>query len=104
MDEEITIVTQEENGKHSRFVWSCGCITVMDGDSFTIHTCSSDCPVISRGKQVAEFYNINSVNVVAKYEKPLFEKQESMDFPMEIIEKFNNGRFCKQCSGCHGCR
>ena len=39
-----------------------------------------------------------------KYEKPLVEKQEKMTFPMEIIESFNSGRFCVQCSGCHGCR
>ena len=39
-----------------------------------------------------------------KYEKPLFEDQSGMDFPMQIVEKFNGGRFCLQCSGCHGCR
>lgn len=39
-----------------------------------------------------------------KYEKPLFEKQDGMDFPKQIIEKINAGRFCLQCSGCHGCR
>ena len=38
------------------------------------------------------------------YEKPLFEKQSGMDFPMQIIEKYNGGRFCLQCSSCHGCK
>jgi hypothetical protein len=39
-----------------------------------------------------------------KYEKPLFEKQNGMEFTMDILEKFNGGRFCVQCSSCHGCR
>ncbi len=38
------------------------------------------------------------------YEKPLLKKQSGMNFPMQIVEKFNGGRFCLQCSGCHGCR
>lgn len=38
------------------------------------------------------------------YQKPLFEKRAQMTFPIEIMEKFNGGRFCLQCSGCHGCR
>ena len=38
------------------------------------------------------------------YEKPLFEEQDGMIFPTEIWATFNNGRFCMQCSGCHGCR
>lgn len=38
------------------------------------------------------------------YEKPLFEKQEGLIFPMEVIEQFNGGRFCVQCSSCHGCQ
>jgi len=38
------------------------------------------------------------------YEKPVFEKQDGLTFPREIIEKFNGGRFCVQCSSCHGCR
>lgn len=38
------------------------------------------------------------------YKKPLFEKQKGLTFPREIIEKFNGGRFCVQCSGCHGCK
>jgi len=38
------------------------------------------------------------------YQKPLFEKQNEMVFPIEIMEKFNGGRFCLQCSSCHGCK
>ena len=38
------------------------------------------------------------------YEKPVFIKEKELTFPKEIIEKFNGGRFCVQCSGCHGCR
>ncbi len=38
------------------------------------------------------------------YEEPLFEKQIGMVFPQEIIEKFNGGHFCVQCSSCHGCK
>ena len=38
------------------------------------------------------------------YEKPTIEKCEKMTFPAEIMDKFNGGRFCMQCSGCHGCR
>ena len=38
------------------------------------------------------------------YKKPVFEKQGGLVFPMEVIEQFNGGRFCVQCSSCHGCR
>lgn len=38
------------------------------------------------------------------YEKPLFEEQPGLVFPQQILEAFNGGRFCVQCSGCHGCR
>ncbi len=38
------------------------------------------------------------------YKKPVFVKNEKMTFPMDIIAQFNGGRFCVQCSGCHGCR
>ena len=38
------------------------------------------------------------------YKKPVFVKEKELTFPREIIEKFNGGRFCVQCSGCHGCR
>lgn len=38
------------------------------------------------------------------YKRPVFVKEKELTFPKEIIEKFNGGRFCVQCSGCHGCR
>jgi hypothetical protein len=38
------------------------------------------------------------------YEKPLFEEQAGLVFPRQIMEAYNGGRFCVQCSGCHGCR
>jgi len=38
------------------------------------------------------------------YEKPLFEEEKGLVFPLEVIEKFNGGRFCVQCSSCHGCQ
>jgi len=38
------------------------------------------------------------------YEKPVFEKQKGLIFPKEVIEQFNGGRFCVQCSSCHGCQ
>ncbi len=52
--------------------------------------------------------NFKETNVgVAKkpnYEKPLFIERQELTFPKEIWEKFNGGRFCMQCSSCHGCR
>lgn len=39
-----------------------------------------------------------------EYQKPLFEESKGMTFTAEIWEKLNGGRFCMQCSGCHGCR
>jgi len=39
-----------------------------------------------------------------RYVKPVIIRQTKMTFPMDIIAKFNGGRFCVQCSGCHGCR
>ncbi len=38
------------------------------------------------------------------YKKPVFVKEKELTFPKEIIEKFNGGRFCVQCAGCHGCK
>jgi len=38
------------------------------------------------------------------YEWPVFVKEKELTFPKEFIETFNGGRFCVQCSGCHGCR
>jgi len=45
---------------------------------------------------------IDDVQIV--YQKPYVGERSEMTFPREIIEKFNNGRYCIQCSGCHGCR
>jgi len=39
-----------------------------------------------------------------KYEKPLFEKQTTMNFPEEIWERHNGGNFQQTCSKCHHCR
>ncbi len=37
------------------------------------------------------------------YEKPIVEKIERMNFPLEIMTK--GGKVvCRQCSSCHGCR
>jgi len=47
---------------------------------------------------------VERVKVKKVYEKPVFEKQEGLVFPREVIEQFNGGRFCVQCSSCHGCR
>ena len=47
---------------------------------------------------------VEKVRESGVYKKPVFEKQEGLVFPREIIEQFNEGRFCVQCSGCHGCR
>jgi hypothetical protein len=38
------------------------------------------------------------------YKKPVFVKEKELNFPKEIIEKFNGGQFCLQCSSCHGCK
>jgi hypothetical protein len=38
------------------------------------------------------------------YEKPVFEKCAGMTFPIDIKESYNDGRYCVQCSACHGCR
>lgn len=37
------------------------------------------------------------------YKKPVFIKEKGLEFPKEIIEQFNDGRLCVQCSSCHGC-
>jgi hypothetical protein len=50
---------------------------------------------------------VNEIEIESKnptYEKPLFVERQELAFPKEIWEKFNGGRFCIQCSGCHGCR
>ena len=48
--------------------------------------------------------SIEKVKAKKVYKKPVFEKQEGLVFPREVIEQFNGGRFCVQCSSCHGCQ
>jgi len=48
--------------------------------------------------------SVEQVRKQRVYKKPVFEKQEGLVFPKEVIEQFNGGRFCVQCSSCHGCR
>lgn len=38
------------------------------------------------------------------YEKPLFEKEITLNFPEKIWEKLNGGTFQPTCSRCHHCR
>ncbi len=38
------------------------------------------------------------------YKKPVFVKERELTFPKEIIKEFNGGKYCLQCSSCHGCR
>ena len=39
------------------------------------------------------------------YEKPTIIKEETMNFPLEIIATVTGEKIlCMQCSGCHGCR
>ncbi len=47
---------------------------------------------------------IEKVYESGAYEKPIFAKQEGLVFPREVIEQFNGGRLCVQCSSCHGCK
>ncbi len=53
-------------------------------------------------KNLKETNDVNTKR--SNYEKPLFEEKKELTFPKEIWERFNGGRFCMQCSGCHGCR
>ena len=39
-----------------------------------------------------------------EYETPLFEEQDGMVFTRQVVEKFNEEKFCVQCNVCHGCR
>jgi len=54
-------------------------------------------------KQKSNFKESPVVNKT-NYQKPLFKERKELAFPKEIWEKFNGGRFCIQCAGCHGCR
>jgi len=108
MQEQMVLPTLEKqeisDERHTRFTWSCGCVTTLDTDVLSILPCSSDCVVIERAKEVANYYKASLV-VKTKYEKPLFELQKQMTFGLDILKKFNkDNHFCLQCSGCHGCR
>jgi len=39
-----------------------------------------------------------------EYIKPEIKKEETMKFPLEIINSLEGKVVCKQCSSCHGCR
>lgn len=39
-----------------------------------------------------------------EYVKPVLIREETMTFPVEIINESNKRIVCRQCSGCHGCR
>lgn len=44
------------------------------------------------------------VNETKVYEKPRITKEETMRFPLELLEATGQGVVCRQCSSCHGCR
>ena len=37
------------------------------------------------------------------YKKPLFVKEKQMVFTLEIVKGLSKGKYCFQCSSCHGC-
>gem|GEM_PF-2490495 len=39
-----------------------------------------------------------------EYEKPLFEKQETLNFPEKIWERLSKRKYQETCSRCHHCR
>lgn len=47
---------------------------------------------------------IEKETMKAMYEKPLFQKHDSLMFPDKIWEKLNKGKFTQTCSKCHHCR
>lgn len=78
MNIEIPMAKPQEEDTEWK-CWSCGEVHRIKSPS---HRCG-DAPV---------------------YEKPMFEKADGMTFTMQIYDVFNGGKFCMQCSGCHGCR
>ena len=40
-------------------------------------------------------------NVKKVYEKPLFQKENGMEFPEDLWEEFNNGDWCFGCTNCN---
>jgi len=49
-------------------------------------------------------FNGAAYNLEKPYEKPLFEKQTTLEFPEKIWEKLNGGKYQQACSRCHHCR
>ena len=47
---------------------------------------------------------VSSERKKPQYEKPLFEKQKTLNFPEKIWEKLDGGKFEQTCSRCHHCR
>lgn len=49
-----------------------------------------------------------NIEKLVKYEPPMIKKVEKMTFSTEWINEYSskngNDIYCKQCSGCHGCR
>ena len=59
-------------------------------------------PLTGETKQDLENLPVESTHL---YERPLFKKQGTMNFPEKSWEKVNEGRFQKSnCSRCHHCR
>jgi len=61
----------------------------------------------SLAKETGQDLGNQSVGLTRPYEKPLFAKQTTMNFPEEILEHINKGRFpgaADSCSRCHHCR
>ncbi len=54
--------------------------------------------------RLVKFDNGLATEEEEEYEKPLFVENDGLEFTKEILGEFGQGRFCIQCSGCHGCR
>lgn len=45
-----------------------------------------------------EFENLKGKKI---YEQPFFKEEKGMDFPEEVWEEFNGGKWCFGCSNCN---
>lgn len=45
-----------------------------------------------------------NIEIGDSYKKPEFEKEKELNFPKEIMDKFNGNKYCLGCTSCHGCR